>query len=142
MSEQFSSEVKLTGKTSAEVCALLKACGTDLKALVKFPVLLVYDVKWDRPVVLEDEGNGDYYCLDSKGKLADMATCDSCSYYTATRELKYTSTYHYSCLSCIENYICPTCNGSGEGIHDGSRCGSCGPSRRREQREYESDDRD
>lgn len=38
----------------------------------------------------------------------------------------------------IENELCTTCNGSGEGMYEGSRCSSCGGGG--EARRYNNDD--
>ncbi len=39
----------------------------------------------------------------------------------------------YTCETCnatgeIDDLTCPQCNGSGEGMHDGTKCSSCGGS--------------
>ena len=41
----------------------------------------------------------------------------------ALREAHYRYVRHYACAG---GGLCPTCNGSGEGLHDGSACPDCG----------------
>lgn len=69
----------------------------------------------------------DDYCADCQ------PTCNVCG-----KRLDGEGDTSGLCADCQEDAICPACNGSGEGMHDGTRCHSCGGGGT-DRRQYEPD---